>query len=101
MSESILSVLPRRRWPGARFVVRVVRRTIVESLYLLTAPVTAMAGLLLALVGLGLGTVGWLLPGRSRVMRGALAPARWSGDLEGWAGGPGWAPAGRRGGRGE
>jgi signal transduction histidine kinase len=84
MSESILSVLPRRRWPGARFVVRVVRRTIVESLYLLTAPVTAMAGLLLALVGLGLGTVGWLLPGRSRVMRGALAPARWSGDLEWW-----------------
>ncbi len=49
MSESILSVLPGRRWPGARFVVRVVRRTIVESLYLLTAPVTAMAGLLLAL----------------------------------------------------
>ena len=84
MSESILSVLPRRRWPGARFVVRVVRRTIVESLYLLTAPVTAMAGLLLALAGLGLGTVGWLLPGRSRVMRGALAPARWSGDLEWW-----------------
>ncbi len=84
MSESILSVLPRRRWPGARFVVRVVRRTIVESLYLLTAPVTATAGLLLAFVGLGLGTVGWLLPGRSRVMRGALAPARWSGDLEWW-----------------
>jgi signal transduction histidine kinase len=84
MSESILAVLPRRRWPGARFVVRVVRRTIVESVYLLTAPVTAMAGLLLALAGLGLGTVGWLLPGRSRVMRGALAPARWSGDLEWW-----------------
>src|SRR6202035_3947340 len=65
-----------------------VRRTIVESLYLLTAPVTAVAGLLLAFGGLGLGTVGLLLPrrwpGRSSVVAAGLAPARWSGDLEWW-----------------
>jgi signal transduction histidine kinase len=56
----------------------------VESLYLLTAPVTAAAGLLLALAGVGLGTVAWLLPGGSRLVAGALAPARWSADLERW-----------------
>jgi signal transduction histidine kinase len=47
---------------GARFLLRTVRRTLVESLYLLTAPVTALAGLLLVLAG----------------------KARWSASLERW-----------------
>src|SRR5689334_3262204 len=47
---------------GARFLVRTGRRTLVESLYLLTAPVTALAGLLLVLAG----------------------KARWSASLERW-----------------
>ena len=84
MSESFSSAVPRRRWPGARFGVRVVRRTIVESLYLLTAPVTAAAGLLLVLGGLCAGAVGWLVPGGSRFVAGALALPRWSADMERW-----------------
>jgi signal transduction histidine kinase len=47
---------------GARFFLRTGRRTLVESLYLLTAPVTALAGLLLVLAG----------------------RARWSASLERW-----------------
>ena len=75
----------RDRWrPGARFVFRVGRRTLVDSLYLLTAPVTAAAGLVLALGGLCAGTVGLLLPGGSPVVAGVLAPARWFADLERW-----------------
>ena len=75
----------RDRWrPGARFVFRVGRRTLVDSLYLLTAPVTAAASLLLALGGLCAGTVGLLLPGGSPVVAGVLAPARWFADLERW-----------------
>ena len=75
----------RDRWrPGVRFVFRVGRRTLVDSLYLLTAPVTAAAGLLLALGGLCAGTVGLLLPGGSPVVAGVLAPARWFADLERW-----------------
>jgi signal transduction histidine kinase len=56
----------------------------VESLYLLTAPVIAAAGLLLVLGGLCAGTVGWLLPGGSRVAATVLAPARWFADMERW-----------------
>jgi len=42
----------RDRWrPGARFVVRTVRRTLAESLYLLIAPVIITAALLGALAG--------------------------------------------------
>ena len=75
----------RDRWrPGVRFVFRVGRRTLVDSLYLLTAPVTAAAGLVLALGGLCAGTVGLLLPGGSPVVAGVLAPARWFADLERW-----------------
>ncbi|HEY9244968.1 MAG TPA: hypothetical protein VIP48_23460, partial [Streptosporangiaceae bacterium] len=73
-----------RWWPLAGFCIRTARRTLVESLYLLTAPVTATAGLLAVLGGLSLGAAGLLLPGRSRVVAGALAPARWSADLERW-----------------
>jgi signal transduction histidine kinase len=75
----------RGRWrPGARFLFRLARRTLVESLYLLTAPATAAAGLLLVLGGLCVGTVGLLLPGGSPVVAAALAPARWCADLERW-----------------
>jgi signal transduction histidine kinase len=98
-----------RGWwqPGARFVVRVGRRTLVDSLYLLTAPVTAAAGLLLVLGGLGVATAGLLLPRRAPVAASVLAPARWFADLERWrtatvrypaAGAPG---AGRRPGPGQ
>jgi len=75
----------RGRWqPGAGFLFRIGRRTLVESLYLLTAPVTAAAGLLLALGGLCAGTAGSLSPGGSRVVAAVLAPARWFADLERW-----------------
>jgi signal transduction histidine kinase len=84
MTESFPSA--GRGWwrPGARFLFRLGRRTVVESLYLLTAPVTAAAGLLLVLGGLCVATVGLLLPGRSTAPAGALAPARWFADLERW-----------------
>ncbi|HEX6521683.1 MAG TPA: sensor domain-containing protein [Streptosporangiaceae bacterium] len=73
------------RWrPVTRFGFRTGRRTLVESLYLLTAPVTAVAGLLLVLGGLCAGMCGLLLPGGSRLPAGALTMARWSGDLERW-----------------
>jgi signal transduction histidine kinase len=102
MSES-LPVAVWGRWrPGARFLFRVVHRTLVESLYLLTAPMIAAAGLLLVLGGLCVGTAGWLLPGGSRVAAGVLAPVRWLADLERWriakvrSPAPGAAGAGRR-----
>ena len=73
------------RWrPVSRSGFRAVRRTLVESLYLLTAPVTAVAGLLLVLGGLCAGTVGLALPRGSRCKTGALTLTRWSGDLERW-----------------
>jgi hypothetical protein len=105
MAEPFAGV--RGRWrPGARFLIRAGRRTLVESLYLLTAPVIAAAGLVLVLGGLFAGTFGWLLPGGSPVVAGALAPARWFAGLERWriatmrspAGGPaaGTEVAGKR-----
>ena len=84
MIESFPSVVQVRWQPGARFLVRVGRRTLVESLYLLTAPVTAATGLLLVLGGLCTATAGSLFPGGSPVPPGALAPARWFADLERW-----------------
>jgi hypothetical protein len=51
MAESLRSTLFGRWRPGAGFAVRVGRRTLVESLYLLTAPVTAAVGLLLVVAG--------------------------------------------------
>ena len=84
MTESLPAAV-RGQWrPAVRFLFRLGRRTLVESLYLLTAPVTALAGLLLALGGLCGGMVGLLLPGKSPVVAGALALARWSADLERW-----------------
>jgi signal transduction histidine kinase len=68
----------------ASFPFRLARRTVVESVYLLTAPASAAAGLLLVLGGLCVGAVGSLAPGGSSVLAGALAPVRWFGDLERW-----------------
>ncbi len=82
MTESFPSAVRGGWQPGARFLFGLVRRTLVESLYLLTAPVTAAAGLVLVLGGLCAATAGMLLPGRSPVPPGALAPARWFADLE-------------------
>jgi signal transduction histidine kinase len=84
MAESLPTVVAGRWWPGARFLVRVVRRTFVESLYLLTAPLTAAAGLLLTLGGLCAGTLALLGPGGSPVGASGLALARWPADVERW-----------------
>jgi signal transduction histidine kinase len=73
------------RWRrGAGIVLRLVRRTLVESLYLLTAPVTAVLGLLLMVGGLCAGTIGSLVPGGSAIARRFLGVARWPGGLERW-----------------
>ena len=75
----------RGRWrPAAGVAGRVASRTLLESLYLLTAPLSAAVGLLLVLGGLGAGAVGLLLPGGSPVMGGALELSRRSADLERW-----------------
>jgi signal transduction histidine kinase len=84
MAES-LPVAAGGRWrQGTRFVFRTARRTLVESLYLLTAPVIAFVGLLLVLGGLCVATLGLLRPGKPRPAAGALAPARWFANLERW-----------------
>src|SRR5882757_4880351 len=84
MTGSVRSAV-RGRWrPVVGFLFRVGRRTLVDSLYLLTAPVTAAAGLLLVLGGLCVATAGLLLPRGSQVVASALAPARWFADLERW-----------------
>jgi signal transduction histidine kinase len=83
MTESIAAAARDRRRPGAG-AVRIGRRTLAESLYLLTAPVIAGAGLLLVLGALCLGTAVSLLPGGSRAAGAVLAPARWFAGLERW-----------------
>ena len=75
----------RSRWrPGAGFLVRLGRRTVVESLYLLTAPLTAGAGLLLVFGGLCAAVASLPLPGRPSAGAVVLAPARWYARLEWW-----------------
>ena len=101
MTESFAWAVRGRCRPGARFVFRTGRRTFVESLYLLTAPVIAAAGLMLAFGGLCVATAGLLLPGGSRVVAGALAPARWFADLERWRMARVGAPAGGAAGAGQ
>jgi len=83
MIESLPSAAGGRWRAGARFLVGTGRRTLLESAYLLTGPVTAAAGLLLVLSGLCVAMVG-LLPGGSRIANGALALAQWPADLERW-----------------
>jgi signal transduction histidine kinase len=70
--------------PAVSFVVRVGRRVLVESLYLLTAPMIAAAGLLLVSGGLCVGTVGRLVARRAPVVAGVAAPVRWLSELEWW-----------------
>ena len=76
MAELFPFAVRGRRGSGARFLVRVARRTLVESLYLPTAPVTAVAGLLLVVGGLCAGAVGLLVPGGSGLVSCGLALAR-------------------------
>jgi signal transduction histidine kinase len=83
MSESFPVAVGSRRRPGG-FLFRTGRRTLAESLYLLTAPASAAAGLLLVACGLCVAMVGLLLPGGSRLVAGGLAPSRWFADLERW-----------------
>ncbi|MFF6842322.1 sensor histidine kinase [Streptomyces tanashiensis] len=84
-SSSVVAGVAAGRWRlGARFAVRLGRRTLLDSLYLLTAPVSAVFGLLLVLSGLFVGTVGLLLPSGSPVMTSATELARWSADVERW-----------------
>lgn len=97
MAQSTLSVVAGRWRPGGRPTARLGRRTLVESLYLLTAPVSAVAGLLLVIGALCAGTAGSLLPRGSRLAARGLAAARWPGDLEWWRIGAARAQAGRTG----
>ena len=60
------------------------RRTLVESLYLLPAPLIAALRLLLLFGGLCAGAVGLLLPGGPPAVADALAPARWLTGMERW-----------------
>ncbi|MFJ5831483.1 sensor domain-containing protein [Streptomyces sp. NPDC093089] len=74
---------PRR--PGvAPALTRAVRHALVGSLYLLTAPVTAVAGLVAVLAGVPGATVGLLLPGGAPAAVWALEPVRWCANLERW-----------------
>jgi signal transduction histidine kinase len=84
MTGSLSSAAQGRGRPVVRFLFRVGRRAMVESLYLLTAPATAAAGLLLVLGGLCVSTVGLLMPGGSPVVAAGLAPVRGVADLERW-----------------
>jgi signal transduction histidine kinase len=85
MTESLAARPGDPRWlAGARVIVGVARRTLVESLYLLTAPVTAMVGLLLALGALCAAAAGLLLPGGSPLVARARILARRSADVERW-----------------
>ncbi|MFC8073955.1 sensor domain-containing protein [Streptomyces sp. NPDC057307] len=73
MAESLPSVVVGRWQSRGRGAGRVGRRVVGESVYLLTAPVSAVVGLLLVVGGLGVGVAG----------RG-LGVVRWAGDLEWW-----------------
>jgi hypothetical protein len=85
VAEAFPFAVQGRRRPGVRILMRVLRtgrRTLVESLYLLTGPATAAAGLLLVPCGLCARTAGLLVPGGSRLTNAGLAPARWCADVE-------------------
>ncbi|MFC1415584.1 sensor histidine kinase [Streptacidiphilus cavernicola] len=86
MAESLASAVTSagRQRPSAGSAVRLGRRTLLESLYLLTAPVCALVGLLLVLGALCVAAVGLLLPSRSSAVAAALESARWPADLERW-----------------
>ena len=84
MAESLpVAVQPPQR-ARRRFLLRTTRRTLLESLYLLTAPLIAAIVLLVTFGGLCLVLIGLLRPHRSQIATTALTPARWSADLERW-----------------
>ncbi|MGW9209435.1 sensor domain-containing protein [Embleya sp. NPDC055664] len=99
MTKSLSAAVRGRSWPGVGVPVRVGRRTLVQSVYLLTAPLPAVAGLFAALGGVFFAALGLVLPGGAPLVARALAPARWCADLERWriakvrAAGPGAARA--------
>ena len=78
--------VPGRTWPGVGDVGRVGRRAVVESLYLLTAPVAALLGVLMAVAGLGVGLLGLVVPGSgsTRLTTAASVLVRWPAELERW-----------------
>lgn len=84
MAGTFASAVRIRAWPGVRFLGRVGRGVLVESLYLITAPVSAGAGLLLVLGGLGVSAAGLVVPARSRAVAGVAAPVRWAAEVERW-----------------
>ncbi|MFI1383380.1 sensor histidine kinase [Embleya sp. NPDC020886] len=85
MTKSLPTTAARGRWwSGAGVLSRTGRQTLIRSFYLLTAPVTAAAGLLAVLGGAVVATLGLLLPGGSPVVARAMAPARRCADLERW-----------------
>jgi signal transduction histidine kinase len=84
MAGSLSAPTRGRRRAAGRLVVRVARRVCAESLYLLTAPLTAAAALLAVLGGLGVGALAALVPNRTPATAVLAAPVRWSADLERW-----------------
>ncbi|MFQ3561436.1 sensor domain-containing protein [Streptomyces gramineus] len=84
-SSSVVTGVVADRWrSGGRSVARLGRRTLLDSSYLLTAPVSAVCGLLLLLGAGCLGAVGLLSPRGSRVRAAAAGAARWPADVERW-----------------
>ncbi|MFE5330040.1 sensor domain-containing protein [Embleya sp. NPDC056575] len=84
MTKSLSAAVRGRSWPGVGVPVRVGRRTLVQSVYLLTAPLSAVVGLFAALGGVFFAALGLVLPGGAPLVARALAPARWCADLERW-----------------
>ncbi|MFE3202067.1 sensor domain-containing protein [Embleya sp. NPDC059237] len=84
MTKSLSAVVRGRSWPGVGALSRVGRRTFVQSVYLLTAPVFAAVGVVAVLGGVFFAALGLVLPGGAPLVARALAPARWCADLERW-----------------
>ncbi len=96
MAESLsplVTAMDAGRWrSGRRRALRWGRRTLVDSLYLLTAPVSAAFGLLLVVGALCLGAVGPLTPSGSPVRAGAAELGAVAGRLGAVADRPGALP---------
>ncbi|MFI1581643.1 sensor domain-containing protein [Embleya sp. NPDC020630] len=84
MTKSLSAAVRGRSWPGVGALSRVGRRTLAQSVYLLTAPVLAAVGVVAALGGVFFAALGLVLPGGAPLVVRALAPARWCADLERW-----------------
>ncbi|WP_439679792.1 sensor domain-containing protein [Embleya sp. MST-111070] len=84
MTKSLSAAVRGRSWPGVGALSRVGRRTLVQSVYLLTAPVFAAVGVVAALGGVFFAALGLVLPGGAPLVARALAPAQWCADLERW-----------------